>query len=70
MYYLFLAALGFHYCLWAFSSCGHQGYFLVVVVSLAVERRLYAHRLSCPMSCRIFPDQGLNPCPLHWHADS
>ena len=29
-----------------------------------------AHRLSCPMACRIFPDQGLNPCPLHWHADS
>ena len=27
-------------------------------------------RLSSPMACGIFPDQGLNPCPLHWQADS
>ena len=38
-----------------FSSCG----------SWALERRL-----SCSMACGIFPDQGLNPCPLHWQADS
>ena len=29
-----------------------------------------AHRPSCSMACRIFPDQGSNPCPLHWQADS
>ena len=23
------------------------------------------HQFSCPMSCGIFLDQGLNPCPLH-----
>ncbi|KAI4588492.1 hypothetical protein MJG53_002900, partial [Ovis ammon polii x Ovis aries] len=23
-------------------------------------------KLSCPMACGIFPDQGLNLCPLHW----
>ena len=23
--YLFLAVLGFHYCVWAFSHCGEQG---------------------------------------------
>ena len=23
------------------------------------------HRLSCTTACGIFPDQGLNPCPLH-----
>ena len=28
-----------------------------------------AHGLSCPMACGIFPDQGLNPCPLHWQMD-
>lgn len=28
------------------------------------------HRLSCSAGCAIFPGQGLNPCPLHWHADS
>ena len=26
--------------------------------------------LSCHMACGVFPDQGLNPCPLHWQADS
>ena len=29
-----------------------------------------AHGPSCPAACGIFPDQGLNPCPLHWQADS
>ncbi|XP_061036078.1 Bardet-Biedl syndrome 4 protein isoform X2 [Eubalaena glacialis] len=29
-----------------------------------------AHGLSCSMACGIFPDQGLNPCPLHRQADS
>ena len=28
------------------------------------------HRLSCSVACRIFPDQGSNPCPLYWQADS
>ena len=26
--------------------------------------------LSCPVACGIFPDQGWNPCPLHWQGDS
>ena len=25
---------------------------------------------SCPMACGILPEQGSNPCPLHWQADS
>ena len=28
------------------------------------------HRFSCSAACGIFPDQGSNPCPLHWQADS
>ena len=28
------------------------------------------HRLGCSTACGIFPDQGLNPCLLHWQADS
>ena len=28
------------------------------------------HGLSCSAACGIFPDQGSNPCPLHWQADS
>ena len=25
---------------------------------------------SCSAAYGVFPDQGLNPCPLHWQADS
>ena len=28
------------------------------------------HGLSCSAACGIFPDEGSNPCPLHWQADS
>ena len=28
------------------------------------------HRLSCSAARGIFPDQGMNLCPLHWQADS
>ena len=58
---------------------------LIAVASLVVECRLQArglqqlwhmgsvvvvHGLNCSVACRIFPDQGSNPCPLHWQADS
>ena len=29
-----------------------------------------AHGPSCSAACGTFPDQGSNPCPLHWQADS
>ena len=29
-----------------------------------------AHGPSCSLACGILPDQGSNPCPLHWQADS
>ena len=29
-----------------------------------------AYRLSCSAACGILPDQGSNPCPLHWQSDS
>ena len=29
-----------------------------------------AHGLSCSATRGIIPDQGSNPCPLHWQADS
>ena len=28
------------------------------------------HGLSCSAACGIFPDQGSNPCSLHWQVDS
>ena len=29
-----------------------------------------AHGPSCSAACGVFPDQGSNPCPLYWQADS
>ena len=29
-----------------------------------------AHGPSCSVACGILPDQGSNPCALHWQADS
>ena len=50
---------------------------LIVAASLVAEHGLYtqasaagAPGLSCCAACGIFPDQGSNPCPLHWQADS
>ena len=31
---------------------------------------IVAHGPSCSTAYGIFPDQGSNPCPLHWQADS
>ena len=31
---------------------------------------IVAHGPSCSTACGIFPDQGSNPCLLHWQADS
>ena len=33
-------------------------------------QQLWRTGLSCSAACGIFPDQGSNPCPLHWQADS
>ena len=30
---------------------------------------LVAHKLSSLLACGIFPEQGSNPCPLHWQVD-
>ena len=85
LFILFLAVLGLRFCARAFSSCGKWGPLfiavrgpLTIVASLVAEHRLQMHRLSscgsrgpsCSAACGIFPDQGLNPCPLHWQADS
>ena len=80
-----MAVLGLRCCMWAFSSyskwrllssccvwashcsnfsyCGAQapGCMGSVVVT---------NGLICSMACGIFPDQGLNPCPLHCQAES
>ena len=84
IYYLFLAVLGLRFCARTFCSCGERGPLfiavrgpLTVAASLVAEHRLQMCKLSscgsglsCPAACGIFPDQGSNPCALHWQADS
>ena len=31
---------------------------------------IVTHGPSCSAACGFLPDQGSNPCPLHWQADS
>ena len=50
---------------------------LLAVASLVTEHRMWgvcnslvvARGFRCPAACGIFPDQGLNPCPLRWQED-
>ena len=41
------------------AECGLWGAWALSVVC----------RPSCSVVCRIFPDQGSHPCPLHWQVD-
>ena len=51
---------------------GHRGF--ISYSSWALEHKFNSCGiqllLSCSMSCGIFPDQGSNPCLLHWQANS
>ena len=48
-----------------FSSCGLRAQKLWRAGSVVV-----IHGLSCSTACGIFLEQGSNPCPLNWQADS
>ena len=80
-----MAVLGLRFCARAFSSCGKWGgHSSSRCVGLSLSRPLLlrstgsrcagsvivAHGPSCSAACGILPDQGSNPCPLHWQADS
>ena len=78
-FYLFMAVLGLRFCARAFSSCGKRGPLFIAVRGPLLLRStgsrragsaIVAHGPSCSATCGIFPDQGSNPCPLHWQADS
>ena len=73
---LVLVELDLHCCAMAFSSyedwglltagasrCGAQALGLRALVAVV-------HGLGCSVACGIFLDQGSNPCPLHWEAES
>ena len=79
-----MAVLGLRFCARAFSSCGKWGHSSSRCAGLSLSRPLLlrstdsrragsvvvAHGPSHSAACGIFPDQGSNPCPLHWQADS
>ena len=79
-----MAVLGLRFCARAFSSCGKRGPLFIAVrgpltiaaslVGSTGSRRagsvVVAHGPSCSAARGIFPDQGSNPCALHWQADS
>ena len=48
----------------------HMGSVVVACGLLSAGSVAVAHGLSFSAACGIFPGQGLNPCPLHWQADS
>ena len=74
--------LGLCCCAWAFSSCGEQGLLFMVVHGLLIAVASLvswvlglssldsAHGLSFPEAYGILLEQGLNPDPLQWQADS
>ena len=79
-----MAVLGLRFCARAFSSCTSGGHSSSRCASLSLSwplllwstgsRRagsvIVAHGPSHSAACGIFPDQGSNPCALHWQADS
>ena len=83
--YLFLVVSCLHCYVWAFSNCSEQGLFsskgaqashcggfsCCRAQALGNEGfGVAAHILCCSLACRIFPHQGLNPCPMHWQLNS
>ena len=79
-----LAVLGLRFCARAFSSCSKRGPLFIAVrgpltIAASFLRStgsrcagsvIVAHGPSCSAACGILPDQGSNPCPPHWQADS
>ena len=84
-YHFFSAALGVRCYTWAFSSCGKwrllsscgawashcRGFSCCGAWALECASSVaVAHRLSCPVACGIFLDQGSTLCPMHWQRNS
>ena len=79
---LFLAVLGLRFCVslvvasggHSSSQCADLSLSWPLLLQSTGSRRTgsvgVAHGPSCSTACGIFPVQGLNPCPLHWQADS
>ena len=82
--YLFLAVLGPRFCARLSPVAASGGHSSSRCTGLSLSRRLplrstgsrrsgsvvVAHGPSRSAACGIFPDWGMNPCPLHWQVDS
>ena len=83
--YLFMAVLGLRFCVGGLSlvaasgdhsssRCAGLSPSRPLLLRSTGSRRtgsvIVAHGPSCSVACGIFPDQGSNPCPLHWQTDS
>ena len=65
-----VAASGGHSSSWCAGLSLLQPLLLRSTGSRRTGSAIVAHGPSCSVACGIFPDQGSNPCPLHWQADS
>ena len=65
-----VGASGGHSSLWCTGLSLSQPLLLWSTGSRHAGSVIMAHGPSCSAACGIFPDQGSNPCPLHWQADS
>ena len=77
MYMLsFLVVLGLCWYARAFSGRGKRELLSIAMHGLLLWNTgsqaavAEAHGISCSAASGIFLDQGLNPCPLHWQANS
>ena len=64
-----VVASGGHSSSWCAGLSLSQPLLLWSTVSRHAGSVVVAHGPSCSAACGIFPDQGSNPCPLHWQAD-
>ena len=53
-----------------FQLLWHVGSVVVAHGLQSAGSAVVMHGPTCSAACGIFPDQGSNPCPLHWQADS
>ena len=64
------AASGGHSSSWCAGLSLSRPHLLRSTGSRRAGSVVVAHGPSCSVACGILPDQGSNPCPLHWQVDS
>ena len=65
-----VAASGGHSSSWCAGLSLSRPFPLWSTGSRRAGSAVVAHGPSCSAACGILPDQGSNPCRLHWQADS